>query len=115
MKTKKDTLYYDSDCPICSAEMAKLERLKTDNLTLQPIKHADVSEIKRADLYRELHVETADGQNLRGYDANIYAWQQTRYRRIATWFRYPPLSWLGKLGYTIWLRYYQRRRKQRIG
>lgn len=118
MRSKKDTLYYDSDCPICSAEMNKLCQLKNDSLELIPINQItqgtrdDMEESEINKLYDELHIRTSEGKWLKGYEANIYAWQKTKYESIAKWFGKPPLSWFGKLGYKVWLVWYQMKRKK---
>lgn len=111
----KDKLYYDSDCPICSAEMDKLCQLKNDDLELIPIKemHAD-SVTDPNKLYDELHIQTKDGNWLTGYDANIYAWQQTKYKPVAILLVKPPLRWFGKIGYKFWLVWYQWQRRKRL-
>ncbi|WP_434353694.1 DCC1-like thiol-disulfide oxidoreductase family protein [Psychrobacter sp. HD31] len=117
--SSKDILYYDSDCPICSAEMDKLCRLKQDSLELIPINQitketaGDIDESEINNLYDELHIRTSDGKWLKGYEANIYAWQQTKYAPFAKWLGKPPLSWFGKLSYRIWLKWYRWQRNKR--
>lgn len=112
------TLYFDSECPLCSAEMCKLANVKHDDLALVPINTLDISDTEKQAFYKELHLTTKTGQTLRGYDANIYAWQQTKgntwYKWLAHVLALPSMSWVGKLGYRLWLVYYQAKRQKRV-
>lgn len=114
----KHTVFFDSECPICSAEMNTLAEIKNDDVAFVPLCHANLNDAERDAMYQQLHVRTKDGELLQGYDANIYLWQQTkgnnRFKRLATLLSSPPLSWLGRLGYHLWLRYYHARRRKRI-
>lgn len=112
-ESKKDTLYYDSDCPICSAEMAKLDRVKAESLELVAIKNANIDPDKKEAFYKELHLQKSTGEMIYGYEANLYAWSKTKYHRLAKAFSMPPLSWMGKLGYAIWLKYYHFRKSRK--
>jgi len=108
----KDTLYFDGNCPICRKEMAHLDTLKDDSLQLLDIHQLPVSDARKQELLAVLHLSTADGQEIKGYQANLRAWQHTRYAFWARLFSYPPLSWAGQLAYAVWLRYYHWRRSR---
>jgi predicted DCC family thiol-disulfide oxidoreductase YuxK len=107
-----DTLYYDGNCPICRKEMAHLDTLKEDSLQLLDIHQLPVSDARKQELLSVLHLKTSEGQEIKGYQANLRAWQHTRYAFWARLLSYPPLSWAGQLAYAVWLRYYHWRRSR---
>jgi predicted DCC family thiol-disulfide oxidoreductase YuxK len=108
---KKDILYYDDACPICSAEMAKLSKHHDDGLALLPI--TSLPREDQAALRSELHLKTEDGEWVKGLEANVRAWQHTRYRKVARLLLHPAFRWLAELGYRTWLVWYQWARKRR--
>jgi predicted DCC family thiol-disulfide oxidoreductase YuxK len=74
-----DTLFYDSQCPLCSGEIARLQDLKDDSLVLRDIHTVDDRTLPSRDtLLRDLHLQTSDGELLTGIDANVAAWQHTK-------------------------------------
>lgn len=89
MLIMKETLYYDGQCPLCVAEMDKLAKIKGEDLELQDI-HTLPSEVDAAEkdqLLRVLHLKRGE-QMIRGIDANIAAWQHTRWGWL-----WQPLGW----------------------
>lgn len=111
MKEGKDTLYYDDSCPICNAEIQKLANLHDDQLQLLPITSLATEE--QAAMRVELHLQTAEGQWVKGLEANVRAWQHTRYGPAVALLLHPALRWLAELGYRTWLLWYQWARKRR--
>jgi predicted DCC family thiol-disulfide oxidoreductase YuxK len=107
----KDTLYYDDNCPICRAEMARLAKHHGDGLELLPISSLPVKD--QSVLRSELHLKTEDGKWVKGLDANVRAWQHTRYGNLANLLLHPAFRWLAELGYQTWLLWYQFARKRR--
>lgn len=101
-----DTLFYDGNCSLCVKEMNKLEVLKDDTLTLTNINEMEISDSEKSKLFNRLHLQTDEGTMMTGFAANIRAWQHTKFRRYLWACTFPPLSWLGELGYRIWLKYY---------
>lgn len=108
----KDVLFYDGNCPICLKEINHLKTLAKSSLAFSNIWDMELDEQERSKLLSQLHVKTENGEVLTGFSANIRAWQHTKYRPILTLWRYPPLRWLGDLGYRIWLKYYQYQRSR---
>lgn len=106
----RDTLYYDGACPLCSAEVARLERLAGGQLALKDIHRLDAGEvaIDRETLLGRLHLETADGRWLTGMDANIRAWQHTPWRGLWRMLDWPVLNRVSRWGYEAWLRWRQK-------
>ncbi|MFT7528878.1 MAG: putative DCC family thiol-disulfide oxidoreductase YuxK [Arenicella sp.] len=107
----KDTLFYDDACPICSAEMAKLAKHHDNGLELTPISTLPVEH--QAALRTELHLRTEEGEWLKGLEANVRAWQHTRYSKVANLLLHPMFRWIAELAYQTWLTYYQWARKRR--
>lgn len=104
-----DTLYYDGQCPLCTSEMQKLQQHADAKLELVdihslpedpclPPKHA---------LLRSLHLKQGDGNFLIGLDANVAAWQHTRFGVFFRWLRWPVLRSTTDWFYQRWahLRY----------
>lgn len=107
-----DILYFDGNCPICLKEINHLKTIANPSLHFMNIHEMGLEEAEREKLLSELHVKTAEGEILTGFIANIRAWQHTKYRPLITPWRFPPLKWLGNLGYSIWLKYYQYQRSR---
>jgi predicted DCC family thiol-disulfide oxidoreductase YuxK len=103
-KMRRDTLYFDGQCPLCSAEVAKLEKLATDKLLLRDIHSVQPGEAlpDKIELLSTLHLQRANGDMLVGLEANIAAWQHTRWGVIFSWLSLPPFSWLGGRVYNLW-------------
>lgn len=103
---KQNTLYYDGACPLCSAEMNRLQRLSDDGLCLIDV-HSAARDTLPEDPHRlleVLHMETADGRLLTGVDANVAAWQHTRWGLLFRWMRWPVIRSVADFVYGIWAR-----------
>ena len=98
-----DVLYYDGQCPLCTAEMGRLSTLADGDLRLQDI-HAtqDTTLPGKEDLLRNLHLRTADGHLLTGIDANVAAWQHTRFGLLWRWLRWPLVRPIADAFYRRW-------------
>ncbi|WP_404366650.1 thiol-disulfide oxidoreductase DCC family protein [Marinobacter sp.] len=80
-----DTLFYDSQCPLCRREIKTLQRLQSGGLTFSDIHRpaeSGASLPSRESLLRRLHLLKADGNWAVGLEANVQAWSHT------------PLGWL---------------------
>ena len=90
----KDTLYYDGACPLCSAEISKLEKFSNGKLVLQDIHELGDGEANRnkALLLSRLHLKTADGEWVTGLKANIRAWQHTPFRALWRMLDWPLIN-----------------------
>ena len=101
------TLYYDGQCPLCMKEMARLGRLKNEQLQLADIHQlGDASGLPERDvLLRTLHLRLPDGQLLTGVDANVAAWGYTRYGIWFRWMRWPVLRYIADRVYRSWARW----------
>ncbi|NND83343.1 MAG: DUF393 domain-containing protein [Gammaproteobacteria bacterium] len=108
-----DTLYFDGQCPICSAEIGRLQSQLDTDLTCVDIHDLDTTPIERERLFSELHLQKADGTWLVGLQANVAAWQHTRWRSLAQILLWPGVRWVADMGYRLWLRWYQAQRAAR--
>jgi predicted DCC family thiol-disulfide oxidoreductase YuxK len=111
MGQQKPTLFYDGHCPLCSAEMDKLSRHAGNSLELQDIHQLgeDPQLPSRDELLRSLHLRTADGNLISGLDANVAAWQHTRFGRWWRWLQWPGVRGLASRAYEFWARVRYRR------
>ena len=108
---KSATLYYDGACPLCSAEVNRLQEASDGSLrtldihALAPEEHGDVDE-----LLRTLHYVTPDGDLLVGLDANVAAWQHTQWGFAFRWLRWPLVRAIASRVYDVWAGWRYRRR-----
>ena len=103
---ENDTLYFDGACPICSAEIKKLEKFSKDKLTLKDIHKLEGNEasLDKQLLLSRLHLKTADGQWITGLQANIRAWHHTPFRYLWRMLDWPLINLVSHRCYEIWLR-----------
>ena len=103
---KKDTLYYDGACPLCSAEISKLRNYAKDALILRDIHELDPGETlpHKNILLSRLHLKTAEGEWLTGLRANIRAWHHTPFRFLWRMLDWPLISPVSHWFYDLWLR-----------
>lgn len=107
----KDTLYYDGACPLCSAEMDRLSTLSDAGLELVDIHTASSETLpaSRESLLKVLHLRRQNGEVLRGVEANVLAWQHTRWGILFRWMRWPVIASIADFVYIKWAhRRYQR-------
>ena len=109
-----DTLFYDGQCPICSAEITRLEAQVDENIVCVDINTASSTPLDKLALFSQLHLLTADGKLLIGLEANVAAWQHTKWRGLANMLLWPVIRWFAELAYQGWLLWYQRQRAKRI-
>ena len=107
----KDRLFYDDHCPVCTKEMAKLRKCHDDNLELVAISTIEPEQRRR--LLSQLHIFTRAGHWVTGLEANVLAWQHTRFRWWVGILLLPGVRWLAEIGYRLWLIWYQWQRRQR--
>ena len=101
------TLYYDGQCSLCTREMARLEKLKDQQLELADIHslEPDPDLPDRDTLLRTLHLRLPNGQLLTGADANVAAWQYTRQGAWFRWMRWPLIRKVVDHCYDRWARW----------
>ncbi len=95
-------LYYDGQCPLCTREVARLREI-SDGLALCDIHEVhDATLPSRDTLLRELHFRDANGRFLVGLDANVAAWQYTRYGWLWRVLQWPVIRPLAERAYNAW-------------
>ena len=106
-QTTTATLFYDGRCSICAKEMARLGKLKTDDLILADIHTMSTDpDLPDADtLLRTLHLREAGGALLTGVDANVAAWSYTRFGPLFRWMQWPLIGPVVNIFYTRWARW----------
>ena len=99
----KETLYYDGACPLCVREMKHLAKLKRDSLNLVDIHQADITPEmpSKEDLLLNLHLKRGE-EWVVGADANVAAWQHTRYGMLWIWLRWPLIKQIVDPIYAFW-------------
>ena len=102
-----DKLYFDGHCPLCVKEMDRLEKIKGDSLELVDIHSLDATDspVDKDTLLRVLHLEEDGGVMRTGIDANVAAWQHTRYGILWRWMRLPLIRPLIEVVYDRWARW----------
>ena len=108
--TPRDTLYYDGACPLCSREIEEIRAKRGDSIALvdvhalpyddQPVDALD--KFSREDLLKSLHLQRADGQWLKGADANVAAWETTGRWQLLRVLRWPVVRWFVDGVYALW-------------
>lgn len=110
----KDTLFYDGQCPICSAEISRIISAADGSINIVDINSTAKLPLDQKTLFSELHLLKPNGEILVGLEANVAAWQHTKYRGIASILLWPVIRQMAELGYKVWLLWYHRQRKSRI-
>lgn len=102
---KTAVLFYDGACPVCSAEIARLRRGSNGSLRALDIHGQAFDQGEETDaLLRTLHYVSPDGSLLVGLDANVAAWQHTRWGFAFRWLRWPLVRPVASWIYNVWAR-----------
>lgn len=103
-------LFYDGACPLCSAEIRRLQRASDGSLQVIDI-HSPALDpaLDREQLLKTLHYVASDGRPLQGLDANVAAWQHTRWGFAWRWLRWPLVRPLAAWCYDAWAGWRYRR------
>ncbi len=106
-----DTLFYDGQCPLCTAEMQRLRQLAGPELALVDIHslQTDAALPGRDALLQRLHLRRASQEMLSGLDANVAAWQYTRFGYLWRWLRWPGIRFVADAVYDRWADWRYRR------
>lgn len=112
--TAKLQIFYDGGCKVCDWEVKKYlamdtrGALGTIDINL-PAFRAESYGLDRVAVRKYFHVLTKDGKITAGVDAFIAIWfalDRPGSRFAARWARFPPIYWVMRLGYSIfiWIR-----------
>lgn len=102
----KLTLFYDSYCPLCAAEMDMLRDLDTNgNLSLVDIHDDDFATrfptIDPVAADRVLHGLYDDGTMIYGLDVTHQAWRAVGKKPWLAMLRLPIIRWFADMGYLV--------------
>jgi predicted DCC family thiol-disulfide oxidoreductase YuxK len=99
----KETLFYDGACPLCAREMKHLGKLKRESLDLVDIHGLKITgEMpSKEDLLLNLHLKRGN-EWVVGADANVAAWQHTRFGALLAWLRWPVIKQIVDPLYAFW-------------
>jgi predicted DCC family thiol-disulfide oxidoreductase YuxK len=106
-----ETLYYDGQCPLCSAEIDKLKQhtdSKLEFVDIHSLTEEDSLPPKQV-LLGNLHLKQDSGNFLIGLEANVAAWQHTRFGILFRWLRWPVLRSIADSVYNHWAKLRYRR------
>ena len=102
MSKPSERLYYDGQCPLCNAEMARLSAHNPLHLKLVDIHQEEMDEGMKQQMLKALHLQAADGTFKIGLEANIAAWEHTRWGWAWQWLRVPVVRWFAGKIYNAW-------------
>ena len=104
------TIFYDSFCPLCVAEMKQLSELDSAHrLRLEDIHAPEFTrrfphiDVKAAG--RVLHAQYANGELIFGLDVTHQSWAAVGRKRWIAILRWPVIRWFSNLGYRLFARY----------
>ena len=106
----KLTIFYDSHCPLCSAEINQL-RLLDDRgrLVFEDLHAPDFMRrfpyIDPVNANRILHGQLEDGRMLYGLDVTCRAWAAVGKHRWLAVLRWPVIRWIADLVYLFFARH----------
>lgn len=106
----KLTMFYDSLCPLCVAEVHQLQDLDNHNsLQFVDIHRQDFRDewphIDPVKADRVLHAQRADGSMVYGLDVSAEAWALVGKHRWLKLLRLPVIRWFSDLGYKVFARH----------
>lgn len=102
----KLTLFFDSYCPLCAAEMDLLKELDSkDSLAFEDIHAEDFASrfptIDPVAADRVLHGLYEDGSMVFGLDVTHHAWRAVGKKPWIAVLRWPVVRWFADIGYRI--------------
>lgn len=104
------TIFYDSRCPLCLAEIQHLVRHDVDNhIRLIDLHACDLNRlyphINKQQAMQRLHGELDTGEMLYGLDVTCMAWSLVGKYRWLKILRWPLIKPISDLGYQLFARY----------
>ena len=110
MTTEALTVFYDSYCPLCSAEIKQLKAYDKDGrLLLEDINELDFMQrypyIDKIEANKRLHGQLSNGQLIYGLDVTCMAWKLVDKHRWLSVLRWPVIRWFADLAYYLFARY----------
>ena len=104
------TLFYDSDCPLCSAEIDQLKKYDTDKqLAFEDINAVDFVErypyIDKIEANKILHGQLSNADMIYGLEVTCLAWRTVGKHRWLAVLRWPVIRWFSDMAYKFFARH----------
>jgi len=104
------TIFYDSYCPLCSAEINQLKTYDSNNqLSFADINAVDFIQrypyIDKLEANKLLHGELSNGEMIYGLDVTCLAWTTVGKHRWLAILRWPGLRWISDRAYLFFARH----------
>ena len=104
------TIFYDSYCPLCSAEINQLKAFDSNNqLSFVDIHAADFVQhypyIDTVKANKLLHGQLSNGDMIYGLDVTCMAWKTVGKHRWLAILRWPGIRWVSDRAYLFFARY----------
>jgi len=104
------TIFYDSNCPLCSTEINQLKTYDSNN----QLSFADINAVDFAQCYpyidkvaanKLLHGELSNGDMIYGLDVTCMAWKTVGKHRWLVILRWPGIRWISDRAYLFFARH----------
>ena len=107
------TIFYDSYCPLCSAEINQLKAFDSDNqLSFEDIHAVDFVQrypyVDKLKANKLLHGQLNNGGMIYGLDVTCMAWKTVGKHRWLSILRWPVIRWFADLAYLFFARHRNR-------
>ena len=104
------TIFYDSYCPLCSAEINQLKTYDSNNqLSFADINAVDFIQrypyIDKLEANKLLHGELSNGEMIYGLDVTCLAWTTVGKHRWLAILRWPGIRWISDRAYLFFARH----------
>lgn len=104
------TIFYDSFCPLCSAEINQLKTYDSNNqLSFADINAVDFVQrypyIDKVEANKLLHGELSNGEMIYGLDVTCMAWTTVGKHRWLAILRWPGIRWISDRAYLFFARH----------
>ena len=104
------TIFYDSNCPLCSSEINQLRAYDNgEQLLFEDINAVDFIQrypyIDKIDANKLLHGQLSNGKLIYGLDVTCLAWKTVGKHRWLAILRWPVIRWFADISYRFFARY----------
>lgn len=104
------TIFYDSYCPLCSAEINQLKAYDSNHrLSFEDIHAVDFAQrypyIDKVEANKLLHGQLSNGDMIYGLDVTCMAWKAVGKHRWLSILRWPVIRWFSDRAYLFFARH----------
>lgn len=103
-KYKKDTLFFDGSCPMCTKEIKLLKNISDGGLSFVDVHKCEIDKNlpPKLDMLKVLHLRTAQGGWMKGVSATVQAWSHTNWGWIFKPLLWPLINHIAEYVYEKW-------------